>query len=270
MARKEVIRGMKAIATEEVKNIDGRAIHFIQIGKLVQVNSTVSYGNMSYKYGPHEQVKANRELFWSDLLKVSEIKKSRGILEPIIMNPSMTKDIMVIGKQIRGEGWESISTFLKCDGLLLLKPPHTHIIPIGLPVADCAPVSIYIPTAHSILVIHVSWKNIDIIQEALQIAYGIHLAAASHKPFHLILIVGPAGRYLFYDKEQEKEILIDIHHMIEQQIVQFESQHSEDDSRLEAYFSNYLTTSGDIFFSNHILNHLNQPPARFMSLSFLI
>lgn len=267
---------------ETLLDIEGRIIHFIQLERLVQVNSTRLYGNMSYKYGPHEQVKANREVFWSDLLhKVLEIKKSRNILEPVILNPQMSEEIILVEKEMSGEGWLRLSS-LKCDGLLFLKP--TPIIPLGFVAADCAPVSIYLPSSDTLMLVHVSRKNIAIIQDALEILHGLYLAAiydtrgkiklvsSSNPNFELFVIIGPAARYQFNTYQiTQKEIFIDIHREVIKQLEEFEKKVPM--VSMTVCCSAYHTTDSDsLFYSHHLISQgrSSKEEARFMSLTMLI
>ncbi len=272
-------------AIEGIKEIESKKLHYIvySLNKkevVFQVNSTISYGNLSFRYGPHQEVLLARELFFSHLQIVvkeflgqirHKINFKTNFMQPILMLPSHSNSIEVVDRHTKA-GWKSLEGAVKADGLLLYPLPANNVLPLGVLTADCAPVTMYLPSAQTLALFHVSRKNLDIIEDGLLLMKGLYYAqnkSSDLSNFNLVLFVGPSGKYPFVIKGSIVEI--NIRDEIKEKIDCFEKTQGIPPQSIKVYFSKYFTTDENSFFFSHHLSHNNQEgEKRFMSLSMII
>lgn len=259
---------------EKIDKIEKGQIHSIycRVNKkyLIQINSTSRYGNLSFRYGEKEEVMHYRNKFLTDIkILLGNYIRNKKFTLPILLKPQHRNNIEVVNIKIQGSGWKSYESAIETDALLLYPYPERFILPLGVLVADCAPVCFYSPSVKAFLLGHISRKNIDIVKDAILLMLGLYYAANDKGKFELNIIVGPCGRYNWREGASDK--IIDIQQLIVEKIQEFEEEKKLSKDTIKISLSQYYTTNEKgLFFSHHLISNGDKNEKRFMSLSMII
>lgn len=138
---------------------------FKQSPQIVHGIATAVYGNMSFRYGSVEEVRANRKKFFDDL-GISEEKVVVAQLEH-------STTILDITEANWGKGIANPEESLVCDALVTDK----NDVFLFFVVADCLALLIFDPVKQVCALAHAGWKGVNqelprLVTEHLKSRYG--------------------------------------------------------------------------------------------------
>ena len=155
--------------------------------------ATTDFGNMSFRYGEYDEVRANRKRFFDDL----------GILERDVVVAQLEhgKFIVDVTEADRGMGIAVPEDSLLCDVLVTAKPDTFLFIVV----ADCMALLFFDPVRQVCALAHAGWRGVEakvpqVTVAHLQEKYGCD-------PRHIFVGISPslkADSAKFKEMEQAK------------------------------------------------------------------
>lgn len=133
--------------------------------ELVHGVATAAFGNMSFLYGPAEEVVTNRSTFLASL----DVNPEKVAVAQLFHEA----DVLEITEKDRGKGIEETKSLLSGD-ILITNKPDTFLFFV---VADCLALFLYDPVTRSCALAHAGWKGVHrevprVAVRALQERYG--------------------------------------------------------------------------------------------------
>jgi YfiH family protein len=139
--------------------------------------STTSHGNLSYKWGEHEEVLCNREVFLSE----HNLK-----LENCIALKTQDKDVIQVADQsFKGRGMHNFETGVVADALIT----QEKNLFLFLLTADCLPISFYDPKKEVVGLAHLSWRTTDL--KLVQKVIDTFVSDFQSQPGDIMVNIGP-------------------------------------------------------------------------------
>lgn len=138
--------------------------------------STISDGNMSYIWGERKEVLANRKRFLE--------QSGFNINTALAVRISDSTNIKLVDRADIGKGIFDIKDAIKADGVITKEAG----VVLFLVVADCSPVIIYDDRKEVLALVHINWKNTEIIRRVLE---KMTLECGSNRK-NLNVFIGPS------------------------------------------------------------------------------
>lgn len=127
-------------------------LKFSNLSRLINVVhgvATTEYGNMSFRCGEYDEVRANRKKFF-DALSVPEENV-------VVAQPEHGKTVIDVAKADKGMGITVPEDSLLCDVLVTAKP-DTFLL---LMVADCMALLFFDPVQQVCALAHAGWRGVE-------------------------------------------------------------------------------------------------------------
>jgi YfiH family protein len=164
----------------------------LKFPKLIHGFSTVTEGNMSFRYGSKLQVVDFREKFLKKLAIDTD--------SCVAMFNVHGDETVVVSRKQAGKGMKSLKTALKVDSLITSQ----RGLCLFLLIADCLPVIMYDPENKVLGLVHAGWKGVDqeIVKKVIK-KLKDHCGVSSSD---LIVGLGPAARKESFVKEDPSQL----------------------------------------------------------------
>lgn len=160
----------------------------LEFPRLIHGISNRADGNMSFKYGPVDEVIKNRTAFFAQLGLTLDDGVIMGVL-----NTDVVEDAR---QEHRGLGMRDRHGAMQADALVT----NTPGVYLTLFTADCFPMVFYDPVKHIVALAHVGWRSSEAklarrVIEALRENWGSH-------PANIVVAAGPGIHAVSYRKEK--------------------------------------------------------------------
>lgn len=156
---------------------------------VIHVFSTVSAGNMSYRWGSKEEVDYNRKGLYESLPELNG-------KQTILMSPEHSNVIVYVNQKYSGLS-------ISCDGLMT---SDRNVI-LALYSADCFPLIFTTIDKKFVALVHASWAslNLNIIRKAIERIASISIFEVN--PKEIYVAIGPGIRACCYNPQKRIEEL---------------------------------------------------------------
>lgn len=161
---------------------------------VVYATSTAADGNMSFKYGEHDEVLENRKKFL-DMLGVD-------LKDCVIMAVEHQDKIVIVGPADKGRGATAREDVISAEALIA----NEKGLCLMLLTADCFPISFYDPHQEVIALAHLGWRptGLELVKKVIAFLEQ-HFGTT---PEELMVSIGPGihkESYTFDDVEQKDD-----------------------------------------------------------------